>query len=371
MYIDALYKKDKDVVYVVERNEKGERVYKEYPADYTFYYDDPNGEYTTLLGTKVSKVEPKTLKEFHQEKQIHGNKRLWESDANTTFRCLSQHYLNAESPKLHIAFFDIETDFHRELGYADPIDPFNPITAISVYLNWLDTLFTLVVPPKTLTTTQAEIIANKFDNTILFNNDKELLEFFIELIQDADVLTGWNSESYDIPYTINRIIRIMSGADAKKMCLWGESPQLRKYEKYGAEQQTYDLVGRVHLDYMNLYQKYTYEERHSYALDAIGEHEGVGKKVEYEGSLDKLYNQDFEKFIQYSREDVMLMVRLDNKLQFIDLVNTIAHDNTVTFKATMGAVAVTDQAIMNEAHSLGLIVFDRNKDHGDTAAAGA
>lgn len=371
MYVDALYNKNKDIVYVVERSIDGERIYKEYPADYTFYYDDTRGEYTTLLGTKVSKVTPKSNKEFLKEKSIHGNKRLWESDVNLAFRCLSTHYLNSENPKLHTAFFDIETDFHKELGYAEPEDPFNPITAISVYLDWLETLFTLVVPPKTLTSEQAEIIANKFDNTILFSNDRDMLEFFIELIQDADVLTGWNSELYDIPYTVNRIIRVLGKADAKRMCLWGQDPQARTFENYGAEKQTYDLVGRVHLDYMKLYEKYTYEERHSYSLNAIGEYEGVGQKVDYEGSLDKLYNQDFEKFILYSREDVMLMVRLDKKLQFIDLVNSIAHDNTVTFKATMGAVAVTDQAILNEAHNLGLIVFDRKKDQGETAAAGA
>ena len=130
MYVDALYNKSKDIVYVVERNVDGERIYKEYPADYTFYYDDPRGEYTTLLGTKVSRVSPKSNKEFLKEKSIHGNKRLWESDVNLAFRCLSAHYLNAENPKLHTAFFDIETDFHKELGYAEPEDPFNPITAI-------------------------------------------------------------------------------------------------------------------------------------------------------------------------------------------------------------------------------------------------
>ena len=67
------------------------------------------------------------------------------------------------------------------------------------------------------------------------------------------------------------------------------------FERFGAEQLTFDLIGRVHLDYMQLYRKYTYEERHSYSLDAIGEYEEVGSKLAYEGTLDQLYNKDFEK----------------------------------------------------------------------------
>ena len=81
------------------------------------------------------------------------------------------------------------------------------------------------------------------------------------------------------------------------------------FERFGAENETYDLIGRVHLDYMQLYRKYTYHEMHSYSLDAIGEYELKERKVEYEGTLDQLYNNDFETFIAYSRQDVDLLVR--------------------------------------------------------------
>ena len=75
------------------------------------------------------------------------------------------------------------------------------------------------------------------------------------------------------------------------------------------------------------------------------------RKVEYEGTLDHLFNNDFETFIAYSRQDVDLLVRLDAKLQFIDLANVLAHDNTVLLQTTMGAVAQTEQAIVNEAYN--------------------
>jgi DNA polymerase elongation subunit (family B) len=127
------------------------------------------------------------------------------------------------------------------------------------------------------------------------------------------------------------------------------------------------------MDYMQLYRKYTYEERHSYSLDAIGEHELNERKVAYEGTLDQLYNQDFRKFIEYNRQDTLLLHKLDQKLKFIDLANAIAHDNTVLLPTVMGAVAVTDQAVINEAHSRGLVVpsRDRNKNSDDNQAAGA
>jgi DNA polymerase elongation subunit (family B) len=110
-----------------------------------------------------------------------------------------------------------------------------------------------------------------------------------------------------------------------------------------------------------LYRKYTYEERHTYRLDAIGEMEVGETKTVYEGTLDQLYNNDFKKFIEYNRQDTALLDKLDKKLKFIDLANTIAHENTVLLQTTMGAVAVTEQAIVNEAHHRGLIVPSRPK----------
>jgi DNA polymerase elongation subunit (family B) len=122
---------------------------------------------------------------------------------------------------------------------------------------------------------------------------------------------------------------------------------------------------------MQLYRKYTYEERHSYSLDAIGEYELDERKTQYEGTLDQLYNQDFVTFIDYSRQDVNLLYRMDQKLKFIDLSNELAHSNTVLLATTMGAVAVTEQAIINHAHEQGLIVPNRKHQDSGLGAAGA
>jgi DNA polymerase elongation subunit (family B) len=289
------------------------------------------------------------------------------------FRCLADNYLGATSPKLQTAFWDIEVDFDPKRGYAPTADPFNPITAISVYLDWLDKLVTLVIPPKSYSWETAQEICDQYDNCFLFEREEDMLDTFLNLIDDADILSGWNSEGYDIPYTIGRIVRVLSKDDTRRMCLWGQYPKQREFERFGATSITFDLIGRVHLDYMQLYRKYTYEERHSYSLDAIGEYELDERKVAYEGTLDQLYNKDFPKFIDYNRQDTMLLGKLDKKLRFLDLANELAHDNTVLLQTTMGAVAVTEQAIINQAHQQGLVVMNRSgrDSQGDTQAAGA
>jgi DNA polymerase elongation subunit (family B) len=371
-YIDALFDRDKDRIHVVERV-NGERQYREFPAEYVFYYDDPKGKYRTMYDTPVSRFSSTHSKEYHKELRIHSGKRLWESDINPIFRCLEKHYLGTTSPKLQTAFFDIEVDFDPVRGFSKPADPFNAITAITVYFDWLDKTVTLVTPPKNMSWETAQEIADRFDNCFLFEREDDLLGAFLDLIEDADVLSGWNSEGFDIPYMVMRTKRVLSKDDCRRFCLWGQYPKERTFERFGAENLTFDLIGRVHLDYMQLYRKYTYEERHSYSLDAIGEHELDERKVAYEGTLDQLYNKDFEKFIDYNRQDALLVAKLDKKLRFLDLANELAHDNTVLLQTTMGAVAVTEQAIINEAHQLGLIVPNRKSrdDQGDTQAAGA
>ena len=370
-YVDALFDRNKDRIYIVERV-NGQREYKEYPANYTFYYDDPRGKFRTIYDTPVSRFSTRVGKEFHMEVRINSGKRIWESDINPVFRCLEENYLGQKSPKLQTAFFDIEVDFDPIRGFSRPEDPFNPITAVSVYLDWLDQLVTMVIPPKSMSWETAEEIAKNYDNCFLMEREEDLLKTFLDLIDDADILSGWNSEGFDIPYMVQRTNRVLSKDDTRRFCLWGQFPKQREFERFGAANMTFDLIGRVHMDYMQLYRKYTYEERHSYSLDAICEYELNESKTQYEGTLDQLYNKDFEKFIEYNRQDTALLHKLDTKLRFLDLANELAHDNTVLLQTTMGAVAVTEQAIINEAHQLNMVVPNRNRNEQfDTQAAGA
>jgi len=371
-YIDALFDREHDRIHTVERR-NGARVYREYPANYIFYYDDARGKFQSIYGTPVSRFSTRNNKEFRKEVRAHSHKPIYESDINPIFRCLEENYKDQDAPELHTAFFDIEVAFDKDRGFSPVSDPFNPITAISVYLDWLDQLVTLAVPPKHLSWDTAHELVRDFENTILFADEADMIKTFLDLIDDADVLSGWNSEGYDIPYTVNRCIRVLSKDDTRKFCLWGQLPKKRMFERFGAENETYDLIGRVHMDYMQLYRKYTYEERHSYSLDAICEYELGERKTQFEGTLDSLYNQHFRTFIEYNRQDTLLIGKLDKKLRFLDLANELAHANTVLLQTTMGAVAVTEQAIINEAHERGMVVPNRKQrlTDEDTQAAGA
>jgi DNA polymerase elongation subunit (family B) len=371
-YVDAYFDRERDQLYVVERV-NGKREYTDYPARYVFYYEDVKGKHRSIYNTPVSRVSTKQNKDFQKELAIHKGKQIYEADINPIFRCLEDHYIDRNAPNMHICFFDIEVDFDPTKGFSKPADPFMPITSISCYLEWTKQLITIAVPPKTLTIDEAKDTVKEFDNTYIVENEAELLQTFLGVIEDADILSGWNSEGYDIPYTVNRIIKVLSKDDARKMCLWSLLPRKRKFERFGNEEVTYDLIGRVHLDYMQLYRKYTYEERHSFSLDAISVHELGEEKTLYEGTLDSLYNNDFKTFIEYNRQDVMLISKLNDKLKFIDLANELAHANTVLLQTTMGAVAVTEQAIINETHKRGMVVPNRphREPHSTSAAVGA
>ena len=374
-YVDAIHSRDEDRIYVVERDQNGKRQYKEYPTNYVLYYPDHKGKYRSIYGDPVNRFSTRKRQEFEKERRIHSGKKLFESDVPVVFRCLSENYLKADVPKLHTCFFDIEVDFDPEKGFSPTTDPFNPVTAISLYLDWQDTLVTLVIAPKHMSPETAQEICNEFENCMLFTNEKDMFNVFFQLIEDADVMTGWNSEGYDIPYMVNRVTRVMSKDDTRKFCLMGQLPKAREYERFGKSETTYDLVGRIHLDYLQLYKKYNYESRHSYKLDAIGEMEVGENKTQYEGTLDQLYNKDFKKFIEYNRQDTMLLVKIHNKLKFLELANQLAHENTVLLPTVMGSVAMIEMAIFNEAHERGLVVPDKKRKNENaeetTPAAGA
>jgi DNA polymerase elongation subunit (family B) len=372
-YVDAWFDRENDIIKVVERNKKGEREFRDIPVKHTFYVKDPRGKHTSIYGDAVTRIVCKNTKELRKEQAINSGKQLFESDINPIFVTLSENYLNQDAPKLNVAFFDIEVDFDPERGYASPDDAFMPITAIAVYLQWMQTMVCLAIPPKKLKMEDAKEMVKDFPNTYLFDNEADLLDMFLDLIQDADVLSGWNSEGFDVPYTVNRVTKVLSKDDTRRFCLFNQMPKKREYEKFGRTATTYDFVGRVHLDSLELYRKYTYEERHTYRLDAIAEYELGERKTQYEGTLDQLYNNDFRTFVEYNINDCMLLEKLDKKLKFIDLANTLAHECTVLLQTTMGAVAVTEQAIINEAHRRGFQVPNRTKmdEREDSQAAGA
>jgi DNA polymerase elongation subunit (family B) len=373
VYIDALFRRggESEIIRIVERV-NGKRVYREFQPDYHFFLSDPKGSHKSIYGDTVKKIVPRSFSEKQKlVKTMSGNVKKWETDVDPIFRCLENNYQHVESPKLNIAFFDIETSFDKELGWSEAGDANNYITSISVHLQWIDEIICLALPPETLSWDEAQVIAEGVGNVVLFKTEGEMLESFMQVIEDADVLSGWNSEAYDIPYVVNRIKKVLGKHEARKLCLWEQEPRVREFDRGGKTQPTYDLIGRVHIDYLQLYKKYNYEERHSYALNAIAEIELGENKIQYDGTLDELYNDDFKTFLEYNIQDTRLLDRLDKKLDFIELANSIAHSSCVLLPTVMGAVAVTDQNVLMEAHSKNQVCPDKKRNRDDIASRAA
>jgi DNA polymerase elongation subunit (family B) len=153
-----------------------------------------------------------------------------------------------------------------------------------------------------------------------------LTSFFMKYLEiKPTILTGWNVEFFDIPYLYNRAQQIVGKNVAD--CL---SPI--QNVQWSDFQNRYKIAGVSILDYLALYKRFTFSERSSYRLDDIGNYEVGETKIEYEGTLNDLYENDLEKFIQYNLQDVKLVKKLDDKLDFIEIARGLAHLGHVPYE---------------------------------------
>jgi DNA polymerase elongation subunit (family B) len=432
-YISATRVEDRVIVW--ERNDAGERIALEKPAPYYFYYDDPNGEYRTIYDTPVSKCISDTNREHraaianYQKKGI----KLWESDIPVEIRVLSNCYYGVAAPDLHTTFFDIEVDYDPDIGFSAPSNPYAPINAIAICHKWKDELIVVCVPPEDdQTWGEAKLrkavekasvdapIPTKFKiKYVVCEDEAELLLHFLKEIKDSDVLCGWNSDFFDMPYTAMRIATTLDGErlnlsttesinpqTGKIQLSWIENPNSEiqqkgrfkflkqlDFPKYGmpsfrfiAAQTgkqmgvTVDLIGRIRVDYMNLVKRYEPGEKPSYKLAAISEDilvndktgESLLPKLEYEGSLADLYRSDFAFFIRYNIRDTEILDGFEDKLGYVDLANKMAHLSTGLFSHVNGTLKLAELALVNYCHhELKLVVNNNTPPPIDRAIDGA
>lgn len=180
-----------------------------------------------------------------------------------------------------------------------------------------------------------------------------------------DVITGWNTRFFDIPYLVNRIHRLLGDAYVKRLSPWGMIER-REITKQGRSQTAYELKGISMLDYMELFIKfgYTYGAQESYKLDHIA-HVVLGEsKLSYEeyGNLHTLYKHNFQKYIDYNIKDVEIVDRLEDKMGLITLAMTIAYKGGVNYQDTFGTTAIWDTIIYRKLHENKIVVpFSEDK----------
>ena len=177
-----------------------------------------------------------------------------------------------------------------------------------------------------------------------------------------DIVTGWNTEFFDIPYLCNRMKKLFGEDFLKKLSPWGKVIERELY-KMGRQHQTYNIQGVAHLDYFDLYRKFTYSAQESYRLDHIAKVElGEQKDGNPFDTFREWYTKDYQSFIEYNIQDVELVDKLEDKMRLIELCLTMAYEAKVNYTDVLGTVRYWDILIYNHLRAKN-VVIPQKKDH--------
>ena len=363
-FISCIEDYEQDKVVVWERPiTGGPRTMKLYDPPRYFYVPDEDGSDITITKKKVSKITANSSWELNQ--MVKAVTEIYESDIRPDSRILMNHYFGRPTPVINFAFFDIEVDVKTGKGWANPQNPYAAINAMTLWQSWTNEYKCYAIPPQEWSEAEQQTFEDdvkafseehklKFiPKFVLCRTEEELLSKFIHDIQDCDLLSGWNSELFDVPYVVERLKRTYGEHGPRKLCFPGAgAPRMRTVEVFGNEEVAYELKGRAHIDYMDAFKKFTFEGRTSYSLANIAADELDVDKIDTGLSFEEMYNKHFYKFCVYNARDVEILKLLDQKFKFIQLINQMAHENTVPYSAIMGTVRYVDMGITNRVHKI-------------------
>ena len=344
----------------------GRRIQEKFKFRPVFYVDAKVPEkalHRTLDGTPVDPIRFDTMKESREYidmykevpgYNIYGNDRHVVAFIQSEFPLTVQFHRNM----LDVATLDIETAYDD--GYSEASLAENAIITITVksgHSSECHVWGTKDYDAARSISTRYSIIYHQF------RSEREMLADFIRWWSKPentpDVLTGWNIRAYDVPYLVNRLARVLSDEAAKALSPWN-MVETKEVSLKGKKQVLYELVGLPQLDYIDMFQKfaYTYGNQESYKLGHIA-HVVLGEsKVDYSdlGSLTKLYEEDYQRFIDYNIKDVEIVDRLEEKLGLITLVTTMAYMGGVNYSDTMGTTAIWDAIIFRRLAAKNIVI---------------
>ncbi|MDB4549329.1 hypothetical protein N9Z86_00245 [bacterium] len=240
-------------------------------------------------------------------------------------------------------FFDIECEIGGALTEDYIESAPMPITSIAWWDKTPDTWHILILDKKN----QLKHTKAKNKEIIPCSTESQLLAKFIELIRDIDpdILIGYNSDYFDIPYLYYRMCNTIGKEFADHLSPLGKV-ESKKFSKFFYKRNQYvDIIGVESLDYIRLHKKYSWKDEPSWKLDAIGEKYVGMNKIEYEGNLDQLFETDIHKFIQYNFVDVEILQKLDEKLQYIALTKNLSHKGKHNYSEVYSNSVTQDGAI--------------------------
>ena len=270
-----------------------------------------------------------------------------------------------DQAKINIAVIDIEVG--SENGFPDPYKANEPITAIAV---------------KTLDGDMKVYGCGSFNNNrddvtyIKCRDEYDLCKRFLEdwKYNTPDIITGWNTRFFDIPYLVNRFVKILGEDEMKYLSPWG-IVQERKSNIKGRELISYEIYGIASLDYIELYKWFAPggKSQDSYRLDNIANIELGKKKLSYDEfeNLHQLYKLNYQKFIEYNIVDVELIVELEAKLKLIELSLTLSYDTKSNYGDVFTQTRMWDAIIHNYLLERNIVVPPNETSVKDGAFEGA
>ena len=298
-FIASNFERFKDKIVVWERNSNGKRVIREYKSPQYFYIPAPDGEFEAITGEKLTKLEFGSKTEF-DEACLSYPKRF-ESDITPLEKVMMDNYADKSAPTLNIGLLDIEVDYDPLVpGGASKLveDPYAPINAITIWLSEVDTYFCFAVPPPGFNAEKYSVSLEQSNQTFyLCRDERELLDQFFAVLDDVDIISGWNSEFFDLPY-IGRRVELLYGETGLRRLGFDRGPMPRWTEKerfkHAKEKDLCLEIGsRVHLDYMRLFKKFNLNSRQSYSLAAIASEELSTPKLHHDETLHQLYRGNY------------------------------------------------------------------------------
>ena len=300
------------------------------------YVRDRAGTHVSLYGDKLRKVF-----KFDAE-----TPNLFESDVPPETRVLVDTYKDSEelSTNHNIMMIDIEVEVTE--GFPYPEDANNKITSIAVFDSNSDTYYAFVLDEKKKLTLQSK------DNIVIesFENEFSLLQrFLVKYLEfKPTIITGWNIDTFDMPYLYNRICKV-AGKNVAAMISPIQIVQWNKHRK------RYMFAGVSCLDYLALYKLFTYTQLSSYRLDAVAEFELSENKIEYNGTLTDLYENNINKYVEYNIHDVRLVKKMHDKLDFIDMARGVCHVGHVPYEDVYFSSRYLEGAILVYLKNLGVV----------------
>ena len=356
---------------LVRGYENGNRYSVRVPFNPTLFLPSKNySEWRTLEGECV---EPHNFGSITEARDfVRQYKEVEDFDIYGNSRFLYQ-YIVGQHPEDEIKFdsnrirvFTIDIETAAENGFPDIESADQEILAISIKDSFTGRITVWGARP--YDNRDAEV------DYMHFRSEEGMLNAFLGYWQEnyPDVVTGWNVQLFDMPYICNRIERILGEKSVKLLSPWRLVSQREIYIK-GRRQLAVDTLGISTLDYLELYKKFTYQNRESYRLDFICNVELGEKKLDHSeyDTFKEFYENDWQKFIEYNIHDVRLVDRLDDKMKLLDLAFTMAYDAKVNYEDVFSQVRMWDNYIYNELNKRKIAIPPKKEATKDAKYAGA